>query len=149
LPLFVCVALGALGSPALAARTFHPRVGNALGLIPPVNSQGNFNTEPTENGVFNAVTYHAGSVMNGGVAVHTIFWAPSGYAFQGSPGAGIPTYEGTIEKFYTDVAADSGPLSPSVCNTPTGECNIFSRGLQHHLQQHFANIQRNRDTLPV
>ena len=53
LPLFAClVALGALASPALGAtRTFHPRVGNALGLIPPVNSQGNFNSEPSEAGV--------------------------------------------------------------------------------------------------
>ena len=43
----------------------------------------------------------------GGVTVHTIFWAPSGFAFQGSPGAPAPTYEGTIEKFYTDVSATS------------------------------------------
>ncbi len=105
LPLFACLALGAAASPALGAtRTFHPRVGNALGLIPPVNSQGNFNSEPTEAGVYNAVTYHGGQVMAGGVTVHTIFWAPSGFAFQGSPGGSAPTYEGTIEKFYTDVA---------------------------------------------
>src|ERR1700759_3384026 len=104
LPLFVCVALGAVASPAWAARTFHPRVGTALGLIPPVNSQGNFNTEPTENGVFNAVTYHGGSVMAGGVTVHTIFWAPSGFAFQGSPGGSVPPYEGTIGKVFSALA---------------------------------------------
>ena len=87
LPLCACVVLGALASPALAAapRTFVPRVGNALGLIPPVNSQGNFNTEPTETGVFTPVVYHGGPTMNQGVAVHTIFWAPSAFPFQGAP----------------------------------------------------------------
>jgi hypothetical protein len=99
LPLFLCLALAAVASPALAARTFHPRVKNALGLIPPVNSQGNFNTEPSEGGVFNAVTYHGGSVMNQGVTVHTIFWQPNTFSFQGSPGTGIPSYMGTLEKF--------------------------------------------------
>jgi hypothetical protein len=130
LPVCVCLVVGAAASPAWGAtRTFHPRVGNALGLIPPVNSQGNFNTEPTEVGVFNAVTYHGGSVMNGGVTVHTIFWAPSGYAFQGSTGAGIPTYEGIIEEFYTDVAHDSGATSQ--CDNGTDECNIFTTLTQY------------------
>ena len=163
LPLFACLALGAAASPALGAtRTFHPRVGNALGLIPPVNSQGNFNTEPTEAGVYNAVTYHGGQVMAGGVTVHTIFWAPSGFPFQGSPGGSAPTYEGTIEKFYTDVAHDSGVAS--ACDNGTDPCNIFSTltqyaegdrrdgypwGLQHQLQHDVAVVQRKPDALTV
>ncbi|HEV3056223.1 MAG TPA: hypothetical protein VGX45_16290, partial [Solirubrobacteraceae bacterium] len=106
-------------------------MGNALGLIPPVNSQGNFNSEPTESGVLNAVTYHAGPVMTGGVEVHTIFWAPAGYGFQGSPGFGVPTYQGMIEKFFTDVAADSGPAAPSNCTNSTAECNVFSTLTQY------------------
>jgi hypothetical protein len=127
----VCLALAALAPAAAAAGKFRPRVGNALGLIPPVNSQGNFNSEPTESGVLNAVAYHGGSVMTGGVTVHAIFWAPSGYSFQGSPGAGIPTYEGMLERFFTDVAADSGPATPSNCTSPTAECNIFSTLTQY------------------
>ena len=96
LPLLVCVvAGGALASPAWGATTFRPRVGNALGLAPPVGYHG---TVPSELGAVNPVTYHGGPTMNqaGGVTVHTIFWAPSGFAFQGSPGAPAPTYEGTI-----------------------------------------------------
>jgi len=127
--LFVCLVMGLSAPAALGARTFHPRVKNALGLIPPVNSQGNFNTEPSENGVFNAVTYHGGSVMAGGVAVHTIFWAPSGFAFQGSPGGTVPTYEGIIEKFFTDVATDSG--TTSLCDNGTHRCNVFSTLTQY------------------
>ncbi len=126
-----CLALAAIAPAASAAPKFRPRVGNALGLIPPVNSQGNFNTEPSENGVLNAVTYHAGSVMTGGVEVHAIFWAPPGYSFQGSPAAGIPGYEGMIERFFTDVAADSGPARPSNCTPSTNECNIFSTLTQY------------------
>ncbi len=125
LPLCACVVLGALASPALAAapRTFVPRVGNALGLIPPVNSQGNFNTEPTETGVFTPVVYHGGPTMNQGVAVHTIFWAPSAFPFQGAP-TGSLSYEAMIEQFYTDVAAASTGTSGGTCTTSS--CDDFT-----------------------
>jgi hypothetical protein len=46
--------------------------------------------------------------MRGGVTVHTIFWAPPGYAFAGSPGGGALGYKALVEQFYTDVAHDSG-----------------------------------------
>lgn len=123
----VCFILGAFASSAWGAtgkRVFHPRVRNALGLIPPVNSQGDFNTLPTEEGTLTPVTYHGGSVMTGGVTVHTIFWAPPGFKFQGSPGGATPTYKGMIEKFYTDVSAASGVTSK--CDTETNPCNIFT-----------------------
>jgi hypothetical protein len=68
--------------------------------------------------------------MNGGVEVHLIFWAPPGYAFQGGP-SGAPTYEGMIEQYYTDVAADSGPISPSNCTNAVAECNVFSALTQY------------------
>ena len=81
LPLFVCLALGALASPAWASATFHPRVGNALGLIPQLNGNGQYVAEPTENSVFTPVIYHGGQTMTGGVHVHLIFWSPSSFAF--------------------------------------------------------------------
>ena len=71
-------------------------------------------------------TYHAGSVMTGGVTVHTIFWAPAGYGFQGSPGFGSRRYEGMIQQFFTDVAADCGRPRASTCTNSTAECNVFS-----------------------
>jgi hypothetical protein len=108
---------------ASATTAFRPRVGNALGLVPSAAYQGSL---ASGAGALTPVTYHGGGVMNGGVEVHLIFWAPAGYAFQGSPGGGVPSYEGMVERYYTDVAADSGPTSPSLCSTPTGECNVFS-----------------------
>ena len=122
----VCLAVALIASNAAGAgstQVFHPRLGNALGLVPPVGSQGKFTAGP---GALVPVTYHGGGVMNHGVTVHLIFWAPSGYAFSGSPGGGVPSYEAMIEQYYTDVAADSGPVSASNCSTPTGECNVFS-----------------------
>lgn len=108
LPAVVCLMLFAFVSVAAGKTQFHPRVGGALGLIPPVNGQGRFGADDIASGALTPVTYHGGSVMAGGVTVHTIFWAPSGFQFQGSTGGGIPTYIGMIEKFFTDVAADNG-----------------------------------------
>ena len=109
-------------APAWAQTTFHPRLGAAMGLVPPVNSQGRMSTGDVATGSPIPLTYHGGQVMNQGVTVHTIFWAPSGYAFEGSPGPGIPTYEGLIQQFFTDVAHDSG--ASGTCTT--AECNLFT-----------------------
>jgi hypothetical protein len=43
-----------------------------------------------------------------GVTIHTVFWAPAGYHFDGSPGPGIAGYAPLIQQFFTDVAHDSG-----------------------------------------
>ncbi|HEY7813285.1 MAG TPA: hypothetical protein VIC62_08615, partial [Nakamurella sp.] len=53
------------------------------------------------------VLYHGGSVMRN-VTIHTVFWAPAGYHFDGSPGPGVPGYEALIQQFFADVAHDSG-----------------------------------------
>jgi len=113
--------LATTGAASGSGRAFQPRMGNALGLTPPVGAQ--FASGP---GALVPVTYHGGPVMNQGVTVHLIFWAPPGYAFSGSPGGGAPGYEALIQQYFTDVAADSGPVSPSDCATPSGECNVFS-----------------------
>jgi hypothetical protein len=113
-------AWGATGSQS----GFRPRIGGALGLVPAHNQQSLPAAGDVASGALTPVTYHGGPVMSGGVTVHTIFWAPAGFAFQGSPGAGIPTYEGLIQQFFTDVAADSGAsgtCTPSDCNSFTIE----------------------------
>ncbi len=127
-PVVVCRVLGLSAPAALGAPTFRPRVLNALGLAPPVNSQGNSSLQPTEGGTFAPVVYHGGATMTGGVTVHTIFWAPTGYAFEGAP-PGSLSYEALLEKYYTDVAADSTGTSgaagaPNTCTTT--ECNDFT-----------------------
>ncbi len=53
------------------------------------------------------VLYHGGSVMRN-VTIHTVFWAPAGYHFDGSPGPGVLGYEALIQQFFADVAHDSG-----------------------------------------
>jgi hypothetical protein len=117
----VCLALGVSAPAALGAPTFHPRVGNALGLVPQV---GSHYAEPTEASVLTPVVYHGGQTMTGGVTVHLIFWAPPGYSFQGT-GQPVPTnYEGLIEQYYTDVAASSTGTSGATC-TPSA-CSDFT-----------------------
>ncbi len=118
----LCLAAFAGGAPAWAGTTFHPRIGPGLGLVPPVDSQGRMNTGDVASGSPTPLTYHGGQVMSAGVTVHTIFWAPSGYSFEGSPGPGIPTYEGMVQQFFTDLAHDSG--APGTC-TSAG-CNTFT-----------------------
>ena len=92
----VVLAVGISTPQALGASGFRPRIGPAMGLVPPLNRQHTLRAGDVASGALTPVTYHGGPVMAGGVTVHTIFWAPSGYAFEGSPGAGIPTYEGLI-----------------------------------------------------
>jgi len=83
---------------ALASTTFHPRVGGALGLFPSYANTDIATGAPT------AVVYNGGTVMAANVAVHTIFWAPSGYAFAAG-------YEALVKQFMTDAAAASGTMS--------------------------------------
>ena len=124
LPAIICLMLCAVAPGASANATFHPRVAGALGLMPPVNSQGVFGRQDIASGALIPVTYHGGSVMAGGVTVHTVFWAPAGFSFQGSPGTGIPTYKGLVQQFFTDAAHDSGAASS--CSSPTAECTMFT-----------------------
>jgi hypothetical protein len=65
------------------------------------------------------VAYHGGSVMRN-VTIHTVFWAPSGYHFDGSPASGVLGYDAMIQQYFTAVAHDSGTKS-----------NIFSTLYQY------------------
>ncbi len=95
---------------AAAARpSFRPRIGNAMGIEP---AHGASTDAGEGQGI--PVAYHGGSVMRN-VTIHTVFWAPAGYRFDGSPGGGALGYQALIEQFFTDVAHDSG-----------GTANIFS-----------------------
>ncbi len=88
-------------APAAATGTFRPRIGRALGLVPPAGS-----TDVAIGSAFPEV-YHGGSVLTH-VTVHTIFWAPAGYSFTGSPSTGVLGYVPLIQQFFTDAAHDSG-----------------------------------------
>ncbi len=128
-PMVFCLALG-LSAPAAflewaasasAATTagFRPRVLGAMGLMPTVNSHGSYDTnQDLASEALTPVVYHGGPVMTGGVTVHTIFWAPSGYSFPGALAdepntcmgfsATSCTYDELVRQFFNDVAAASG-----------------------------------------
>jgi hypothetical protein len=95
-------ALAAGRSGAAAPRpTFKPRVRFAMGLLPIHGAQ------EVAAGPSIPVVYHGGVVMRN-VTIHTIFWAPAGYRYDGSPGPGAPGYAPLIQQFFADVAHDSG-----------------------------------------
>ncbi len=101
----VTVVVMAYAGPAAARRSFRPRIGNAMGLEPLRGADNDTGGIP---GI--PAAYHGGSVMRD-VTIHTVFWAPAGYRFDGSPGAGAPGYQALIQQFFTDVAHDSGATS--------------------------------------
>src|SRR5437763_12440590 len=103
-----CVLGLTLPAVAHGATVFHPRVHNALGLIPPLTRSGKARPADVATGAQTPAVYHAGSVMSSGVTVHTIFWAPSGFGFQAAPAGAPGDYKSMIERFFTDLAADSG-----------------------------------------
>ncbi len=120
----VCLAFGALASTASAALKFRPRVRNALGLVPPVNSKGLSVSQDIASGALTPVTYHGGSVMAGGITVHAIFWnGGNPNAFQGRPAGAPADYEGLISRFFDDAATDSGAAG-NTCTTAA--CNVFT-----------------------
>ncbi|MGE5617471.1 MAG: hypothetical protein ACM3UX_00890, partial [Candidatus Woesearchaeota archaeon] len=102
--LLTCGALCVPAPTAGAARTFKPRIKGALGILPPAGHQ--------EVAVSSSMplVYHGGLVMHH-VRVHTVFWAPAGFRFDGSPSPLVPGYEQLITQFFSDVAADSGASS--------------------------------------
>jgi hypothetical protein len=89
-----------------AAQHYRPRIKGAWGIAP-VKGQGEVEIATGEN---YPVVYHGGSVMSD-VTIHAVFWAPSGFQFEGSPSAGVLGYEPLIQQWFTDVAHDSGAKS--------------------------------------
>jgi hypothetical protein len=118
--------LAAQGSVALAAPrspvsgSLHGRYRGAMGLVPVAGR-----SDPVAGLPAIDTVYHGGPVMHAPVTVHTVFWAPPGYSFTGSPGTypassrllgllpgtPIPGYQALQQQFFVDVAHDSGSSS--------------------------------------
>ncbi len=96
--------LAASGASEATAR-FRPRIGRAMGLIAPYGHRDLASAPPVP------VVYHGGAVMTPPVTVHTVFWAPPGHPFSGSPGLLVPGYEALAQRFFRDVAHDSGTVA--------------------------------------
>jgi hypothetical protein len=105
----VAALMMAWAGTAAAQQSFRPRIGRAMGIEPIHGAATN-----TGGGPAIPAAYHGGSVMRN-ATIHTIFWAPAGYHFDGSPGPGTLGYQALVEQFFADVAHDSG-----------GTSNIFS-----------------------
>jgi hypothetical protein len=102
--LITCALTAAMAASAGAAapKIFHPRLGAAFGAEPP-GGQVEIAT-----GANLPVVYHGGVVMRD-VTIHTIFWAPPGFQFDGAPSLLLTKgYEALIQQFFTDAAHDSG-----------------------------------------
>ena len=80
--------------------TFKPRIGTAMGIIPKLG------IPEIASGRNWPVVYHGGNVMRN-VTLHTVFWAPPGYSFDGAPSSGTLGYEALVKQFLVDVAHDS------------------------------------------
>ena len=100
--LLVCSMLALSTTVARAATLVRPRVGAAMGIVPAHGHQLEL-----ASGRNLAVVYHGGAVMHG-ATIHTVFWAPAGYSFDGSPGLFTLGYVALVQQFFADVAHDSG-----------------------------------------
>jgi hypothetical protein len=98
----VCAMFGLGVATARAASAVRPRSGAALGIVPAHGHELEIAT-----GQNFPVVYHGGPVMHN-VTIHTVFWAPNGFAFDGSPGLGVQAYVPLVQQFFGDVAHDSG-----------------------------------------
>jgi hypothetical protein len=72
------------------------RSGDILGIVPAMNASHNAGS----GGSGGNLAYHGGPVMHTN-KVYAIYWVPAGYTVSSS-------YQSLINRFFTDVAADSG-----------------------------------------
>jgi hypothetical protein len=87
------IALVAIAGVALADNGPSPRSGRTLGMVPALHAAGG------SLGSGN-LQYHGGPVEHANT-VYAIYWVPSGYTVSSG-------YESLINRFFTDVGADSG-----------------------------------------
>jgi hypothetical protein len=76
-----------------------PRVQNILGMVMSTHASP-YASRPRGAG---SLSYHGGPVQHGTTA-YSIYWVPAGYSVSSD-------YSATIDRFFTDVAADSGKMS--------------------------------------
>ena len=124
-----------------AVRTqLQPRVGTAMGMLPRLGATD------LATGSNIPVVYHGGSVMRD-VTVHTVFWAPAGYHFDGSPGAGVLGYEALIKQFLGDTAHDSAAPG-GIFSTLTQYADEAGRRADHACTTTRRRLDRRHRSLP-
>jgi hypothetical protein len=131
-----CLMLAAFAASAASASAaskspkLRPRIAGALGIVPPFRYDPASGTDIPEfspdlaTGAPTPEVYHGGSVMAGGVTIHTIFWNGGTQTFPPSPGFGVASYENTVKNFFTDVSAASTGTMGQTCTSAA--CNVFT-----------------------
>ena len=127
-PVVACLALAAFAPAAVGATKFRPRIANAMGLAPTITGQ---QPDLPAGELQTPVTYHGGSVMVGGVTVHTIFWTGGTHPFNPSPDTAdsVPDYVGMLQQFFGDLhAAGTGTAAGGAtdCANATNPCSVFT-----------------------
>lgn len=95
------LALAGAGTASSGSTTipFHARLGNILGMIPPVSEEANgaiSNSAPASGSLY----YNGGPVMKTST-VYTIFWQPTGYQLPSG-------YANNMNQYFKDLQATSG-----------------------------------------
>jgi hypothetical protein len=96
LALLVAAAVAVAGSAQATPSPTNPGLAHALGLVPTLHAA----YRPTYG--YGQLRYHGGPVMHTNT-VYAIYWQPSNWSTQMASG-----YSALINRFFTDVAADSG-----------------------------------------
>lgn len=111
-------------------RVVRSRFGHALRTLVPLAVC----PDPTCN-----MTYHSGSLVLGPHTTHVVYWQPSGFSVTAN-------YHSLIERFFTDVAADSGRVT-NVYATDTQYSDSGSNFIQY--QQTFAGSLTDTNAFPA
>ena len=142
------VVLGALvvapvmATPAMADSSsptipFHARVGNILGMIPPVNAgnAGITNNAPTSG----SLDYNGGPVMTTN-SMYTIYWQPAGYQLPAG-------YVNNINGYFKDLQAANGK-NTNVYDVAT-QYYQQSGSTKQYVQYHSTFVSSVVDTDPL
>jgi hypothetical protein len=113
--LVAAAALTAVAGVALAGNGPSPRSGQTLGMVPARAAGGSLGS--------GNLAYHGGPVEPSNT-VYAIYWVPPGYSIQSG-------YDTWINRFFTDVAADSGKTTNVYASDtqyygPTGQHIAYS-----------------------
>lgn len=104
------VAIGVGSAGAAPPETLNPGLSHIGGLVLPLDAASNGAIKASGAG---QLQYHGGPVMHTN-KVYAIYWVPPGYSVS-------TNYESLIDRFFTDVAADSGKSS-----------NVYYTGTQYY-----------------
>jgi hypothetical protein len=136
--MFAVVAISSASADTSTTIPFHARIGQILGMIPPVSvSSGQVtNSAPASGSLY----YNGGPVMTTNTA-YAIYWQPPGYQFPSG-------YTANINQYFKNLQADNGK-NTNVYNTATQyyqQTGSTKQYIQYHTT--FAGSTLDTNALP-